>query len=179
MSTYYVENGSSGNPYYFDNNAATSHGSNQTFRTYGSPVTFSTNFATPSISSSRHDPYGYPPQHQSVAGFSKTTTHQYYASPSPPPQARARIRSVGQQEQHHSIQAAPQQHHFQFDSRRQPGHPTGVPVVYQTPGAAQFTHRNVDLWTEGSGGGNRDHHVQVNDDDDRLASFSCCCRHLI
>jgi hypothetical protein len=33
-------------------------------------------------------------------------------------------------------------------------------VVYQTPGAAQFTHRNVDLWTEGPSQG-QDHYVQV------------------
>jgi len=168
MSTYYIENGSSGNQYYFDNNAATSHNSSQSYRSYGSPVTFSTNFTTPTSSSSHHhDSYAYPQQHQSVAGFSKTTTHQYHASPSPPPQARARIRSVGQQDhhhyqqQHHSMQVAPQQHHFQFDSRQQAGHPSGPAVVYQTPGAAQFTHRNVDLWTEGSNGGNRDHYVQA------------------
>lgn len=178
MSTYYIENGSSGHPYYFNNNATTSHSNSQTYRSYGSPVTFSTNFAVPAASS-HHDPYGYPPQHQSVAGFSKTTTQQYYASPSPPPQVRARVRSVGQQEQYHSMQASPQQHHFQFDPRQQPGHPSGAAVVYQTPGAAQFTHRNVDLWTEGPGGagGNRDHYVQVGNyekwRDDQLASLSC------
>lgn len=88
--------------------------------------------------------------YQSTAGFNR---HQPY---SPSPQVRASVRVIGSQDQYpltnspHLVQISPQQHHFQFDSRQQSGRPTGPAVVYQTPGAAQFTHRNVDLWTEGS-----------------------------
>lgn len=174
MATYYVDNGSSGNQYYFDSGSATT--SSQSYRAQPSPV-HNSSYPTGHLVSTRSpyqsirveqqsafgldDPYRLPQQHQSVAGFSRTVTQQYH-QPAPPPQVRARMRSVGNQESYSSqpLQASPQQHHFQFDSHRQPGHPTGSPVVYQTPGAAQFTHRNVDLWTEDTSRG-RDQIVQV------------------
>jgi hypothetical protein len=162
MSTYYVDNASSGNQYYFNANTSQSN------RTYSSSGY--SNYPTNSYSSNRIDnSYQLPQQFQSVAGFNRNTTQQRYQtprSPAPAPQVRATVRVVGSQDQYNlpsssqPIQISPQQHHFQFDSRQQSGHPTGPAVVYQTPGAAQFTHRNVDLWTEGPSQG-QDHHVQV------------------
>jgi hypothetical protein len=158
MSTYYVDNPSSSNQYYFNaNNAATS----QSTRTYSSSGY--SNYPTNQIDNS----YQVPQQYQSVAGFNRNTTQQRYQTPqSPAPQVRATVRVVGSQDQYNlpsssqPVQVSPQQHHFQFDSRQRPGLPTGPAVVYQTPGAAQFTHRNVDLWTEGPSQG-QDHYVQV------------------
>lgn len=160
MSTYYVDNPSTGGQYYFNANNTTTSQSNRTYNSSGYP--------TSSYSSNRIDnSYQLPQQYQSVAGFNRNTTQQHYQTPrSPAPQVRATVRVVGSQEQYQlpnspqPIQVSPQQHHFQFDSRQQPGHPTGPAVVYQTPGAAQFTHRNVDLWTEGPSQG-QDHYVQV------------------
>ena len=103
-----------------------------------------------------------------MAGFNRqTTTQQRYQTPqSPAPQVRASVRIAGSQDQYQlsnsaqPVRITPQQHHFQFDNRQHPGQPTGPAVVYQTPGAAQYTHRNVDLWTEGPSQG-QDHYVQV------------------
>jgi len=167
MSTHYIENASSGSQYYF--NTTTSP---QSYQPYGS-----SGYSTyPSSILGTHSPnqqiridnsYQTPQQYQSVAGFNKNVTQQHYQSPhSPSPHLRATARAISSQDQYHlqrspqPIQVSPQQHHFQFDSRQQAGHPTGPAVVYQTPGAAQFTHRNVDLWTENPSQG-QDHHVQV------------------
>ena len=174
MATYYVDNGSSGNQQYYNSSATTT--SSQSYRAQPSSD-FGSSYPTGHLVSTRSpyqsirveqqsaydrdDPYRLPQQHQSVGGFSRTVTQQYHQAAAPP-QVRARVRSVGQQESYSSLplQASPQQHHFQFDSRQQAGRPTSSPVFYQTPGAAQFTHRNVDLWTEDSSR-NRDQIVQV------------------
>jgi hypothetical protein len=113
------------------------------------------------------DSYHAPQQYQSVAGFNKTVTQHQYQTPQPStPQTRATVRAVTNQERYnvqqspHATLVSPQHHNFQFDNRQQPGHPTGTPVVYQTPGAAQFTHHNVDLWTEGPSQG-QDQYAQA------------------
>lgn len=179
MSTYYVDSGSSGSQYYFNQNMSTN---SHNYRSQASPVPCSTMFSKSEYSSyptghltsprstyqtirvEQDDPYRLPAQHQSVGGFNKNTTHQYYQTVSaPPPQVRARVRSAG----HHdhssssnpSMQAEPQHLHIQYD-HNQVGNPSATPVVYQTPGAAQFTHRNVDLWTESQNRGG-DHYVQA------------------
>jgi hypothetical protein len=107
------------------------------------------------------DQYSLPNSSQPIQISPQQQQHQYSLHNSSQP-----IHVSTQQPQYslhtssHPIQVSPQQHHFQFDSHQQPGHATGPAVVYQTPGAAQFTHRNVDLWTEGQSQG-PDHHVQV------------------
>ena len=183
---HYMDNGSSASQYYFNANSATT---SQSYRNQAAPVTMSTTFSSPeyssypgggSLSAARSSPsqpiridrntfdlndtYILPKQHQSVGGFNRTVVQQsYQTSQSSAPQVRASVRTVSNQDQYHSIQpvqTSPQHHHFQFDPRPQAGRPTGVPVVYQTPGAAQFTHRNVDLWTEELSR-DRDYHVQV------------------
>ena len=183
---HYMDNGSSASQYYFNANSATS---SQSYRNPTAPVTMTTTFSSPEYSSypggaslsalrsspsqpiridrntfDHNDTYILPKQHQSVGGFNRTVVQQsYQSSQSSTPQVRASVRTVSNQGQYHSIQpvqTSPQHHHFQFDSRPQAGRPTGVPVLYQTPGAAQFTHRNVDLWTEESSR-DRDYHVQV------------------
>jgi len=165
MSTHYIENASSGSQYYFNANTTTSQpfGSSG-YSNYPSSISGS---RSPNQQIRLDNTYQLPQQYQSVAGFNKNVTQQQYRSPqSPAPQVRASVRVVGSQDQYplpsssHSIQISPQQHHFQFDSRQQPGHPTSLPVVYQTPGAAQFTHHNVDLWTENPSQ-RQDHYAQV------------------
>lgn len=181
MGTYYVDNGSSGSQYYFNQNTTNN---TQSYRNQASPVTFSTTFDASGYSSyptshlspsrsayqtirvAQDDSYRLPEQHQSVAGFNKnTTTHHYYQTSSlPTSQPRARVLSVGHQDSsrstHQPVYVAPQQLHIQYDPHQQTGHSTAAPVVYQTPGASQFTHRNVDLWTESPNRG-ADHYVQV------------------
>jgi hypothetical protein len=177
MSTRYIENASSGSQYYFNTNSAAT---SQSQRTYSSPVTSnfgSSGYTTYPVNASGSysprqqmgidDSYHVPQQYQSVAGFNKSTTQHYQTPQSPAPQVRASVRVVGSQDQYSlpsqsqtTTQISPQQHHFQFDSRQQPGHSSGPAVVYQTPGAAQYTHHNVDLWTESPSHG-QDHHVQV------------------
>lgn len=163
MATYYTQQGSSGNQHYFNQNMSMT---SQSYRSQASPINGSTAYTTTEYSAyptdyivNSNSPY------QSVAGFSRNVTHHQSSLVAPPPQVRARIRSVGHQEQYGSstqpIQVSPQHHHFQFDNHQQSGHPTGPPVVYQTPGAAQFTHRNVDLWTDTSPSRGVDHYVQV------------------
>jgi hypothetical protein len=178
MSTHYMDNASSGSQYYFNSSNATT---SQSQRTYSSPT--QSNFGStggytthPVNVSGSYSPnqqiriensYHAPQQYQSVAGFNKNVTQQHYQSPqSPTPQVRASVRVVGSQEQYNlsssqPTQVSPQQHHFQFDSHQQPGRPTGPAVVYQTPGASQYTHHNVDLWTENPSQHSQDHHAHV------------------
>lgn len=171
MATHYIDHMSS-SPYYFNANNATTSQSNRTYSSsgYSSYPTNSGGLAG-SYLSSQSNRYDQSPgqQYQSVAGFNRNTTQQRYQTPqSPAPQVRASVRIVGSQDQYslpnnaQPVRISPQQHHFQFDSQQQPGRPTGPAVVYQTPGAAQYTHHNVDLWTEGPSQG-QDHHVQVKD----------------
>ncbi|CAF4353640.1 unnamed protein product [Rotaria sp. Silwood2] len=170
MATHYIENASSGSQYYFNtNNDATT---SQPYRNYSSPVgTYSAYPVGISSSSNQQihydDSYHAPQQYQSVGGFNKNVTeHHYQTSQSLTPQVRATVRAVNNQDLYNlprspqPTSASPQHHHFQFDNRQQPGHPTGSPVVYQTPGAAQYTHHNVDLWTESPTQGH-DHHAQA------------------
>lgn len=173
MSAHYIENASSGSQYYFNSSNATSTTS-QSYQPYGSSgySTYPTSLSgsrSPNQQIRIENSYQSPQQYQSVAGFNRNVTQQRYQTPqSPTPQVRASVRIVGSQDQYslpntsQTIQVSPQQHHFQFDNRQRAGQPTGPAVVYQTPGAAQFTHRNVDLWTEGaSQGPSQDHYVQV------------------
>jgi hypothetical protein len=177
MATHYMDNASSGNQYYFNTNSATT---SQSQRSYNSPTrsTFdSSGYSTypNNISSSRspnqqirlENSYYAPQSYQSVGGFNRNVTEQQYRSPPlPAPQVRASVRVLGSQDLHQlqsssqPTHISSQQHHFQFDSRQQPGRSTGPAVVYQTPGAAQYTHHNVDLWTENPSQGS-DHYVQV------------------
>lgn len=172
MSTHYIDNVTS-SPYYFNANNATTSQSSRTYSSSGYsnyPVGGLAGSYLSSQSNRIDNSYNnqFPQQYQSVAGFNRhTTTQQRYQTPqSPAPQVRASVRIVGSQDQYQlpsssqPVRISPQQHHFQFDNRQQPGHATGPAVVYQTPGAAQYTHRNVDLWTEGPSQG-QDHFVQV------------------
>ncbi|CAF3739244.1 unnamed protein product [Rotaria sp. Silwood1] len=158
MATHYIDNASSGSQYYFNTNNATT---SQSSRNYSSPVGNYSSYPVGISSSSNQqirydDSYHTPQQYQSVGGFNKNLTqHHYQTSQSLTPQVRATARAVNNQDLYQlqrspqPTSVSPQHHHFQFDNRQQPGHPTGPAVVYQTPGAAQYTHHNVDLWTEG------------------------------
>ena len=176
MTSRYIENASSGTQYYFNPNDATT---SQLFRTHQSYVLspyVSSNYSAYSrdISSPRSlnqpirldDSYQTPQQYHSVAGFNRGVTHPHYQTPQSLPHGQTTVRAINNQDQNYlrrspqPKQVSPQHHHFQFDTRQQPGHPTGPPVIYQTPGAAQFTHRNVDIWTENPSR-NYDHHSQV------------------
>jgi hypothetical protein len=164
MSTHYIENASSGSQYYFNTNTATSPSNRTGYSNYPTSLSGS---RSPNQQIRIDSSYQIPQQYQSTAGFNRNVSQQYYQTPqSPPAHLRATVRAISSQDQYRSqhaaqpIQVSPQQHHFQFDSRQQAGHPTGLPVVYQTPGAAQFTHHNVDLWTENPSQG-QDHYVQV------------------
>lgn len=168
MATHYIDNMSS-SPYYFNANNATTSQSNRTYSSSGYSSYPTGGGLAGSYLSSQSNRYenSSPQQYQSVAGFNRNTTQQRYQTPqSPAPQVRASVRIVGSQDQYslpnnaQPVRISPQQHHFQFDSRQQPGHATGPAVVYQTPGAAQYTHHNVDLWTEGPSQG-QDHYAQV------------------
>lgn len=168
MATHYIDNMSS-SPYYFNANNATTSQSNRTYSSSGYSSYPTGGGLAGSYLSSQSNRYenSSPQQYQSVAGFNRNTTQQRYQTPqSPAPQVRASVRIVGSQDQYslpnnaQPVRISPQQHHFQFDSRQQPGRATGPAVVYQTPGAAQYTHHNVDLWTEGPSQG-QDHYAQV------------------
>lgn len=167
MATHYYDNSSSGSQYYFNTNSATTSQSQQSYNS--PPVSGYSNY--PSHSSNQQirleSSYQTPQSYQSVAGFNRNVSQQQYKTPqSPTPQVRASVRVLGSQDLYQLqnspqiTQISPQQQHFQFDSRQQSGRPTGPAVVYQTPGAAQYTHHNVDLWTE-SPSQSTDHYVQV------------------
>ncbi|CAM2698645.1 unnamed protein product [Rotaria socialis] len=176
MATHYIENASSGNQYYFNTNNATT--SSQPYQTYSSPVRSSYNSSTYSaypisISGASNqqihltDSHQVPQNYLSVGGFNKgVTQHHYHTAQSATPQTRTTARAISNQDRYHLqgspqvIQVSPQQNHFQYDTQQRAGHPTGPPVVYQTPGAAQFTHHNVDLWTENPSQ-THDQHVQA------------------
>ncbi|CAM4740425.1 unnamed protein product [Rotaria magnacalcarata] len=175
MATHYIENASSGNQYYFNTNNATT--SSQSYQTYSSPVRSSYNSSTysaypVSISGASNqqihlnNSHQVPQNYLSVGGFNKAVTqHHYHTAQSAAPQTRTTARAISNQDRYHLqgspqiIQVSPQQNHFQYDTQQRAGHPTGPPVVYQTPGAAQFTHHNVDLWTENPSQ-THDHHAQ-------------------
>ena len=181
MATHYIDNMNS-SPYYFNaNNAATSQSSRNYSSSGYSSYPTGGGLAGSYLSSQSNRYENSSPQHyQSVAGFNRNTTQQRYQTPqSPAPQVRASVRIVGSQDQYslpsnaQPVRVSPQQHHFQFDSQQQPGRPTGPAVVYQTPGAAQYTHHNVDLWTEGPSQG-QDHYAQVQTFIDPLILCSTC-----
>ena len=159
MATHYIENGSGGNQYYFDagNNAPSQAQRPEQDRTYASPVTTTTTVAGSSEFSSfpagvsgarsqhqqsrsdrntynEDDTYQLPQQHQSVAGFNKSVTHQQHpSSPSPVPQVRATVRSVHNQEQQHASSSVQHQHQQQSQQRQhQPGY-----VNYEQQGSQQ------------------------------------------
>jgi hypothetical protein len=131
MATHYIENGSSGNQYYFDANSNSTSQTQKSAqdRTYASPISTTTSVGSSEFSPyptgvagvrSQHqqirserntyhedDSYQLPQQHQSVAGFSKTVSQQQYqAAPSSAPQVRATVRSVTSQEQQQQQQQA-------------------------------------------------------------------------
>ena len=203
MATHHIENGSSGNQYYFDANNASSvspgqrSGQDRVYATSGTTA-ISTEYSPYAagvsgvrsqqqhIQSDRNlyhedNSSQLPQQHQSVAGFSKTTSQQQYqSSSSPVPQVRATVRAVTSQDQQ-QYQQRPQQSHsnydqqassqpsyvssqqpqqqqqYQYDSRQQH---TNVPGYYQSPGSAQYSNQNVDQRTE-SPTRNRDQYGQV------------------
>lgn len=139
MTSRYFDSASGDNQYYFNSSSATTSHSVQNYNASSAP-----SYGTPVFSS-----------YQSAGGgFGRGVS-----SPLPAPQVRASVRVLGSQDSY-ALQTSPQQHHFQFDSRQQPGRPSGPAVVYQTPGAAQYTHHNVDLWTEGPSRGS-DYYVQA------------------
>ena len=197
MASHYIENGNSGNQYYFDaNTSSVSPGQRSgQDRVYTSPGAT----ATPAIST-EYSPYPagvsgarsqqqyvqpdrntynednshqIPQQHQSVAGFSKTTPQQpYQSSSSPAPQVRATVRSVTSQEQqqyqqrpqqsyaNYDQQTSSQQQQHQYDSRQQSGQNTATSGYYQPPSSAQYPQPEVDQRTE-SPTRNRDQYGQV------------------
>ncbi|CAF1176500.1 unnamed protein product [Adineta steineri] len=177
MSTHYIGSTNSGNQYSYNSSNATTTQSYQNYNSNATSALGSPGYSSYPINASNsrssnqqirlNDSYHSPQSYQSTGGFDRNTT-QYYQSPQPSstPQVRASVRVLGSQDAYqlqsspHITQASPQQHHFQFDSRQQPGRSTGPAVVYQTPGAAQYTHHNVDLWTEGPSQ-STDHYVQA------------------
>jgi hypothetical protein len=149
MATHHIENGGSGNQYYFDANSnVTSQGQRPTQdRAYASPVANITSVSSSEftaypagvsgarpqyqqVESGRNtynedDSYQLPQQHQSVAGFSKTASQQpYQSSPSSAPQVRATVRAVHSQEQQHASSGQyQQQQHQQPHQRPQQAYP--------------------------------------------------------
>jgi hypothetical protein len=142
MATHYIENGSSGNQYYFDANSSSTSQTQKTAqdRTYASPISTTTSVGSSEFSPyptgvagvrSQHqqirserntyhedDSYQLPQQHQSVAGFSKTVSQQQYqASPSSAPQVRATVRSVTSQEQQQQQQQQQQQAYVNYEQQ--------------------------------------------------------------
>ncbi|CAF0988713.1 unnamed protein product [Adineta ricciae] len=161
MSAQYFNGTSGANQYYFNSSNTTTSQSNQNYTSSATPSYGSPTYSSYPVSHSSNqqirlnDSYQTPQSYQSTGGFGRSINQQQYQSAqSPPPQVRASVRVLGSQDTYQlqsspqRTQISPQQHHFQFDSHQQPGRPTGPAVVYQTPGAAQFTHHNVDLWTE-------------------------------
>jgi hypothetical protein len=131
MATNYIENGSSGNQYYFDaiNNSTSQVQKPTQDRSYASPIPITTSVGPSEFTAypagvsgvrspnqqirsdqstyNENDSYQLPQQHQSVAGFSKTVSQQQYqAAPSSAPQVRATVRSVTSQEQQQQQQQA-------------------------------------------------------------------------
>lgn len=197
MASHYIENGNSGNQYYFDANAGSvspgqRSGQDRVYASPGATVTSvgSTEFSPypAGVSAARSqqqqqyvqsdrktynedNSYQVPQQHQSVAGFSKTTSQQpYQSSASPAPQVRATVRSVTSQEQqqqrpqqsfaNYDQQTSPQQQQYQYDSRQQSGQNTANSGYYQPPSVAQYPQQEVDQRTE-SPTRNRDQYGQV------------------
>ena len=201
MATHYIENESDRNQYYFETSTnVTSQVPRQAQdRTYTSPVTMTTMIGASEISSypagapgghlqkqqiqsepytySSGDPYLLPQQHQSLAGFSKSTTQQQYPSASSPvSQVKTTVRSVNNQEQQNvtsiqhqqapqqrqqqadvnynqqsqslSSQAPRQYQHYQYDSRQTVGQPSSISDYYQVPCSAQYTAHEINQRTE-------------------------------
>ena len=150
MATHHIENGGSGNQYYFDaNSGAPSQGQGLAQnRAYPVPVANITSVSSSEYTAypagvsgarSQHqqvqpernaynqdDAYQLPQQHQSVAGFSKTVSQQQYqSSPSSAPQVRATVRTVNSQEQQYasSGQYQQQQQQPQQHQRSQQAYP--------------------------------------------------------
>ena len=182
MSAQYFNGTSGANQYYFNSSNATTTRSHQNYTSSEAPSYGSPTYSSYPVSHSSNqqirlnDSYQTPQSYHSTGGFGRSTTQQQYQSAqSPPPQVRASVRVLGSQDTYQlqsspqRTQISPQQHHFQFDSHQQPGRPTGPAVVYQTPGAAQFTHHNVDLWTENASR-SPDYYVQVYRENGRLFS---------
>lgn len=200
MASHYIENGNSGNQYYFDSNASAvspgqRSGQDRVYASPGATVTSagSTEYSPypAGVSGARlqqqqyaqsdrtayndENSYQLPQQHQSVAGFSKTTSQQQYqSSASPAPQVRATVRSVTSQEQQQhqqrpqqsyanydqqaSSQQQPQQ--YQYDSRQQSGQNPTSSGYYQSPNSAQYPQQEVQQRTE-SPTRNREQYGQV------------------
>jgi hypothetical protein len=158
MATHYIENGSSGNQYYFDdgNNAPSQAQRPTQDRAFTSPISITTTAGPPEYSSYpagvssvrpqpqqirsdrntyiEDDSHQLPQQHQSVAGFNKSTIQQQYpTSPSPVPQVRATVRAVHSQEQQHASSVQHQHQQQQSPHQRQQ---QGF-VNYEQPGSQQ------------------------------------------
>lgn len=187
MSTHYIENENS-NQYYFDaGNASpatvtTSIGSSE-YSPYPAGVS-GARTQYQQVRSERttyndNDSYQLPQQHQSVAGFNKTTSQQQYqSSQSSAPQVKATVRTVNSQEQQYyqqpqqqqqqqsytsyEQQNSPQQHQqqYQYDSRQQSGQVSQSPGYYQSPNTSQYSQYEVHQRTESPSRG-RDQHTQV------------------
>mgnify|MGYP006892793126 CR=1 FL=1 len=182
MSTHYIENENS-NQYYFDaGNASpatvtTSIGSSE-YSPYPAGVS-GARTQYQQVRSERttyndNDSYQLPQQHQSVAGFNKTTSQQQYQSSAP--QVKATVRTVNTQEQQHGSsqyyqqpqqsytsyeqQNSPQQQQYQYDSRQQSGQVSQSPGYYQSPNTTQYSQYEVHQRTESPSQG-RDQHAQV------------------
>jgi mediator of RNA polymerase II transcription subunit 25 len=145
MATNYIENGSSGNQYYFDaiNNSTSQAQKPTQDRSYASPIPITTSVGPSEFTAypagvsgvrspnqqirsdqstyNQNDSYQLPQQHQSVAGFNKTVSQQQYqSSPSSAPQVRATVRSVSSQEQQQQQQQQQYTPSVQHQQQQQP-----------------------------------------------------------
>lgn len=163
MATHYIENGSSGNQYYFDAGSNTTSQTQKSTqdRTYASPVAITTTVGPSEFSTNppvgvsgvrpqyqqvrsdrstynQDDPYQLPQQHQSVAGFNKSVSQQQYqSSPSTAPQVRATVRAVNSQDQQFASSAQYQQQQQQPQQR--PQQPYGNYEQQSSPQSPQIS----------------------------------------
>ena len=157
MATNYIENGAGGSQYYFDSNSSntTTSQTQRSGQDRSYPVAVT---ATGTVGSSEYSPYpagvaGARPQyqqsrssyhedegqqwaqqqqHQSVAGFSKTSSQQQYqsSSPSPAPQVRATVRAAHAQD--HQQQQQQQQQYVSTSQYQQASPVARSPQNYTT-----------------------------------------------
>ncbi|CAF5021060.1 unnamed protein product, partial [Rotaria sp. Silwood1] len=162
MTTYYTEHGSSGSQYYFNPNCSTT---SQSYPNYSSSLTTARTYGTSDYSTY---PVGISSVHSPRQQIRLDRIIYNHDDPYQLPvnKIQATIRLVNSQDQYHSqrstkpIQISPQHQHFQFDSRHQPDRSMNPVIVYQTPGATKYTHRNADTWTANPSQGH-DHRIKA------------------
>jgi hypothetical protein len=186
MATHYIENGSTGNQYYFDanTNASSQVQRSTQDRAYASPITATTTIhpseyspypagvsgahtQQQQIRSDRNihnedDPYQLPQQHQSVAGFNKNVSQQQYqSSPSSAPQVRATVRSVNSQEQQQQRQQQQAFISYEHQGSSQPSQISPQQHQHQYDSRQQLGQStNVPSYYQTPGSAQHAHHEQ-------------------